>query len=863
MRKIVLVVLVTLFAGMAAGASAQSWEFLPNGTYDSRITRPQDFLRYDLGDRFTLHHQMIAYYTKLAQESDRVRYETYGETYEMRPLTYLIITSPENFARLKEIRERNLKLSDPRKLTDDREAQAIIADNPGIAWLGYNVHGSESCSSEAALLTAYQLAAGTDELTRELLKNLVIIIDPVLNPDGRDKYAANYNSVLDKNPNPLPVAMERSAGRGGRTNHYNVDLNRDWAFLTQRETRDRAVLYRRWMPQVYVDFHEMGSRSTYFFFPAASPVNANFPEQVKKWQRIFGEGNARAFDYYGWQYYTHEGFDLFYPGYGDSWPSFNGATGMTYEQGGGGSAGIILKRGENDYLTLRQRLWNHFTTSIATLKTASDNREARLKDFYEFFTTALEEGKNGDMKEVIIPPPRHPFTFNVMLENLLLQGIEVKKAGENFKAKNVHGYYGENLKEKEFPAGSFIISLRQPRKRLVKVLFEPDQALPDTFFYDLSAWAFPYATNTETYWAESALKIETVPVTERIAVHGAVNDAPAQYAYLLPLSGVESTLACYELMKNGVRGGIANRDFSIGGRDYTRGTAVFYVKNGGSEVPVHRLVREKAQKYGLTFYGVNTGISDKGIDLGSGRIAKFDTPKIAIINGTGAIRHLFDYRYDIDFVSVDASRLADLDLDDVNVVIVADNIGRTLSNENDINKFKQWIQNGGVYVGWGGGTSFALSKNAGLAKFKTVEAPEKDKETKEKEEEEQKRLTVEQRERSRKKLVSPGYFVKAHLDITHPLAYGMQERIPVLKFRMTAFELESSGGIVGTFDEQPRLSGYVYPDNLKKISGKGYLAQARLGRGKVILFSDNPTYREFLTGLEPLFLNAVLLMKSQ
>ncbi|MFC1728857.1 M14 family zinc carboxypeptidase [candidate division KSB1 bacterium] len=864
-RPVHIVMLSVIF--FISGAAAQSWEFYPDGTYDAGITRPQDFLGYDLGERFTFHHQMIAYYETIARESDRVQFHEYGQTYEQRPLTYLIITSPENFTRLDEIRENNLKLADPRMLASSEEAERIIQSNPSVAWLGYSVHGNEACSAEAALLTVYQLAAGTDRLTLDLLQNLVVIIDPVLNPDGRDFYAFNYSHVQDKTPNPLSIAMERSASRGGRTNHYNVDLNRDWVFLTQKETKARTRLYNQWLPQVAVDFHEMGANSTYFFFPAASPINLNYPEQVKTWQRKYGEGNAAAFDRYGWEYYTHEGFDMYYPGYGDSWPSLLGATGMTYEQGGGGSAGIVLKRGENDYLSLRDRLWHHFTASIATIKVSSDNREQRLRDFHDFFATAIDEGRNGPFQEIIMPPPRNPMVFNMMLVNLLDQGIEIGRAEEGFRGRNLHGYYEDDIADRNFPEGSYLIKLDQPRKRLIKILFEPEQTLPDTFFYDLSAWAFPYATNTETYWSETRSDVAITPVTGPAELKGAVVNDPAQYAYLLPPGGTESILATYELIQQEVKGGIANREITIGGRSYKRGTAVFFVRNSITEDDnsndVHVRVRNASEKYGVTFYGVNTGIADEGVDLGSRRITRFVKPKIGIVGGTGNIRHLFDHRYNIDFVSIDPQRLQGLDLEDVNVIIVTSNIGSQLGNESAMDGFKQWLRDGGVFVGWGGGVTFALSESAELAEFELAPEPEKDEEAKKQEEEEQKRYTVEERETSRKKFASPGYFTKVHLDTTHPLAYGVTETLPVLKFRTTAFELKAEGGIVGIFDKNPKLSGYAYPDNTARIADKGYLAHSSMNQGHVILFSDNPTYREFLTGIEPLFLNAVLLMLSQ
>ena len=317
----------------------------------------------------------------------------------------------------------------------------------------------------------------------------------------------------------------------------------------------------------------------------------------------------------------------------------------------------------------------------------------------------------------------------------------------------------------------------------------------------------------------------------------------------------------YELARKDVKGGIANREITIEERDYPRGTAVFYVGKNSNISNFHSLIRETAAKFGVDMYGVNTGYSEEGIDLGSGRISSLVKPKIAVV-GNGAIRHMFDYRYDIDFINISTNRLANLDIEDVNVIIVGSSLSSALNNETAINRFKQWIRDGGVYVGWGGGTSFALSEDVKLANFEMAARPERDEEEQEKEDEELKRLTVVERERRRKERASPGYFVKAQLDITHQLAYGMKKEIAVLKFGTTAFELPTGGGMVGIFDKNPKLSGYVYPENLERISDKGYVAYASMGRGHVILFSDNPTWREFLTGLEPLFLNAVLLMPS-
>lgn len=862
MKKIFLLAVVFVMT-LSTMANAQSWDFYPGGTYNNNITKPQDFLGYELGERFTFHHQIIAYLKKIAEESDRLEFHTYGQTYERRPLTYLIITSSANHSNLDKIRSDNLKLADPRT-TQSSEAENIIHNNKGIAWLGYGVHGNEACSAEAAMLTAYQLAAGTDPSTMNILNDLVTILDPLYNPDGRDRYVYSYNSKVDKNPSDFMLAAERSAGRDGRTNHYGFDLNRDWAFQTQIESKERIKLYKKWLPQVAVDFHEMGWNSSYFFFPAADPINEGFPQSVKDWGALYGKANANAFDRFGWEYFTHEGYDLLYPGFGDSWASFSGAIGMTYEQGGGGFASITLKRGEGDYVTLKDRLWHHFTSGMATLTTLRDNRERSLRDYYNYFTTALENGRSGLIRNIIIPPAQNPITMNIMIESLLGQGIEVKKASEAFKAKKSHGYFDSNVTEEDFEVGSYIIDLEQPLNRLVKVLFEPQQSFPDTFFYDVSAWAYPYATNIETYWTESNLDVSTTTLTQTDFLNGGVTNTSANYAYLLPLKGVESTLAVYDLIKEGLKGGIANRKFTLEGVEYPRGTAIFHKGRNKDVVDLAGKIRAAADKFGITIYGSDTGLSEDGIDLGSRRISKLVEPKIGVVGSIGTVRHMFDQRYNIDFVSIDASQISKLDVDDINVLIVRSNISSALDTDVKRKKLKDWVQAGGVYVGWGGGATYAMSKKGDLAaKLKLAKAVEKSKEDKETEDELLQSITVEDNERRRKQFTNPGWFARVNIDNTHPLGYGIKKEIAVLKFRSTAFELTKNPAMVGRFSENVVLSGYIHPDNSKRIENKGYLYSNKVGQGKVILFSDDPTWRNFLSGLEPILLNAVLLMVSQ
>ncbi|HEX2189807.1 MAG TPA: M14 family metallopeptidase, partial [Longimicrobiaceae bacterium] len=330
---------------------------------------PAEFLGYPMGRHFTPYAGVRDYARALADASPRVEYRPYGVTPERRELFQLVIATPENLARLDPILAANAELTRPE--TSAERARQLAASNPAVVYFSYGVHGNESSSSEAGMWTAWDLARGAPEVAGAL-DSLVVVIDPVANPDGRDRYVHWFTSVVGETPDPDPQSREhREPWPGGRFNHYLFDLNRDWSWGTQPETRARLATWNRWNPQVHVDFHEMSPNSSYFFFPASAPINPIYPDYVLRWGKRFGEANARAFDAQGWDYYTAEAFDLFYPGYGDSWPSLTGAIGMTYEQAGHGAAGLAFRREDGDTLTLHDRAAHHRAAGNATLRAAA------------------------------------------------------------------------------------------------------------------------------------------------------------------------------------------------------------------------------------------------------------------------------------------------------------------------------------------------------------------------------------------------------------------------------------------------------------------------------------------------------------
>ncbi|HEX5653344.1 MAG TPA: M14 metallopeptidase family protein, partial [Chitinophagaceae bacterium] len=509
----------------------------------AQVKSPEAFLGYKIGSRYTPHWKIVNYFNYVAAAiPSMVKLQTYGETNEGRPLMVAFVSSAENMGNLEQVRINNLRLAN---LARDRAA-AVEENAPAIVWLSYNVHGNETSSSEAALLTLYALVDPANAKTKEWLKNTVVAIDPCINPDGRDRYVNWFNSVVGKKPNPQAITREhREPWPGGRSNHYNFDLNRDWAWQTQVESQQRISIYSEWMPHIHVDYHEQGMNEPYYFAPAAQP----FHEVITPWQREFqttiGRNHAKYFDANGWLYFTKEVFDLYYPSYGDTWPTYNGAIGMTYEQGGGGAGGAAVINDEGDTLTLYDRAIHHFTTSISTIEISSLNASRLVKEFRKFFNEAVSTGIGEYKSYVIRNNAKDRERINALLGLLTKNGIQFGYASSG----TGRGYSYANGKEESFNLqNDIVITAVQPRSAMVKVLFEPRPKLVDSLTYDITAWSLPYAYGVQA-WASR----------ERINAQGMsqpafVPNTPADsYGYVIRWQGLQSVRTVGQLLQKGIR----------------------------------------------------------------------------------------------------------------------------------------------------------------------------------------------------------------------------------------------------------------------------------------------------------------------
>ncbi|MFQ6115652.1 MAG: M14 metallopeptidase family protein, partial [bacterium] len=511
--KTLYVYLFLCFFTLYTTVFSRDFEFYPGATYNSEIPTLKQIVGHAWGEKITSHQEMVHYLTALSEASPNIKFMEYGKTWEGRTLYYLIVTSESNMARLEEIKSGIQKLADPRKI-NRAEAERLIKTLPAITWLAYSVHGNEISSTDAALLTAYHLvAAQNDTLAETVLNNSIVIIDPLQNPDGRARFINYYQQTRGRWPDPDQQSAEHNEDwPGGRTNHYLFDMNRDWFAQTQIETRGRVKTYLEWYPQVFVDLHEMGSNSTYYFAPPAAPLNPEMPKSQVEWLKRFGQNNAKWFDQMQFDYFTREVFDSFYPGYGEGWPMLHGSIGMTYEQAS--SRGLVVKREDETTMHYRDTVQHHFISSLSTAQTTARERESVLRYFYEYRQSAIQEGAQETVKEYILVPGSDPNRTTKFVSILIDQGIEVKQARASFTNPKVRNYYEGKLKSKKFPVGTYVVSLAQPAKHLAKTLLAKQTPMDEMFIkeqlrrykkhlndqiYDITGWSLPLLFDIECY----------------------------------------------------------------------------------------------------------------------------------------------------------------------------------------------------------------------------------------------------------------------------------------------------------------------------------------------------------------------------
>ena len=514
--RFVSTLLLSLALAGSVFAQKKTIDMWPGAQYDPAVPTIKKVLGYEPGERIAPHAHLMKYFEALAAaQPNRVKLIEYTKSWEGRKLIIAVVGNEANIKRLPEIQAGMKKLADPRK-TSDADAQKLIGSLPALVMLAYNVHGNEISGSDAAMETAYHLlAAKGDKIVDSILANTLVMIDPTQNPDGRDRFVHNFEVAEGLEPIANPLAAEHAEPwPGGRTNHYMFDMNRDWFAMTQPETRGRIKTLLDWYPQVFVDLHEMGGDSTYYFAPEAVPYNPHITKSQKESLFLFGRNNAKWFDQFGFRYFTREVFDAFYPGYGASWPIYYGGIAMTYENAS--ARGLLWTKSDETTFSFAESVQKHFVASISTAEATANNRKLLLENFWNYRKTAIEEGKAEANKEYVLLR-KGDVTAADRLANLLAeQGIEVRKSRDSFAVNGTTA-----------PGGSYIISAAQPMKRMLRTLLDPDVKMEEDFLkeqerrrkkkqrdeiYDVTGWSLPLQYNVTQLISTNVLTVPGDPV---------------------------------------------------------------------------------------------------------------------------------------------------------------------------------------------------------------------------------------------------------------------------------------------------------------------------------------------------------------
>ena len=837
--------LLIFFFSLATLSYGQAQEsmnyFLPAGvSYNPEVPAPEEFFNQPMGKWHLTHDQVLNYMKAIAAISERAVIQEYARSYENRPLVHVIFTSEENHEQLEQLKKLHYNFSEPGQ-------NSRVENIPLVAALNYGVHGNESSATNSSVLTAYHLAAAEGTEIENLLKNTIILVDPCLNPDGFTRHSTWANMHQSKTDVTAGDSRQfHEVWPGGRTNHYWFDLNRDYLLLVHPESRGRVAKFYEWKPNIFTDHHEMGANSTFFFQPGVPGRNNPLtPEKNYELTAEIARYHAKALDKIGSHYFSEERFDDYYYGKGSSFPDVNGSIGILFEQAGYRGR---VRETTNGIRNFAFAIRNQFTVTLSTLQATADLKVELLRFQKSFYKEALEMAENDPVKAYVFGNEKDKVKTQLLLQFLNQHQIEVY---ENEKVLTAEG-------STFLPGYSFVVPTEQKQYRMLKTIFEEVSTFSDSTFYDVSTWTIPYSFDVPFARVEKRTNVTYSGEPAGYQhVKGTVSGSKNEVAWLFRWNEYTAPAALYRLQQAGLVTKVATKEFSItvNGKteNFSYGTILIPSKNQNLEAgEMKLLIDEIAEKTGIGFYGVESGLSEKGIDLGSDQFRRIEKPEILmLIGGTassgnaGEIWHLFDVRYGIPVTMTEGSNLRNVNLARYNTIILPGGSLRELDAGENL-KLKNWIVDGGRLISYN--NSWAKNNDISKVDFKEGTRPD----------------TIQQfsyadrgKERSRNSI--SGAIFNSEIDLSHPLCYGYhREFLPVFKTGTSvAKPLDDKYAQPVKFTAAPYLSGYVSDENLQRIKNAPVVTVEKSGKGRIISYHENMTFRGIWLGTNKLFSNAV------
>src|SRR5687768_3653177 len=871
---------------LATQAQAQEPALWPGAKYDPAIPTLKSVLGHDHGEVITPPEGVAQYLQALQKAAPtRSRLIEYARSWEGRPLWLFVIGSPERIARLDQLKADIQRFGDPRRISA-AEGDRLARELPVVGWLIHGVHGNEISSADAALVEAYHLLASQgDAGVDAVLRDALVLIDPMQNPDGRARFIATNSLGRAMNADPAPYSAEHDEPwPGGRTNHYLFDMNRDWFAQSQPETRGRIKIGLEFQPQITVDLHEQGGDNAYYFSPPAEAINPHVTKsQIAAWE-LLGRANAARFDERGWAYYIREVYDAFYPGYGDSWPTFQGSIGNTYEQAS--ARGLAFARSDGDTLTYRDGVMHHFNAAIVTAVTAAKNREMLMRNYLEYRRSAIAEGETGPIREYVIVPGQDASRADLLARNLATQGIEVRRAEEPIK-----------LASRTIPAGAYIVSNAQPTARMIRNLLDPKTEQSPEFIkrqeerrkmrlndqiYDITAWNLPMLFDVETVTSPSAISVKTTMVPAQYGAPFPARPLPvSKVGYLMPWGSAAVALSA-DAIRQGIRIRSVGGAFTHNGRRYPIGTA--FIRNSENPADLNARLGALIGKHGAELVPIDTTWVDDGTSLGSNDVAALKTPKILLAwdaptqsLSAGWTRYTLERRFGAAVTAVRTGSLGRANFNDYDVMVMpSGNFAGTI-NEALLNRIKDWLRSGGTLITVAEASRWATASNVGLLDTQTLlkdgrpDVPPPSGSTgssgsssstapKPSEPFDYDKAIQPDRERPASQ---PGAILRVNIDTNHWLSAGndAETQVMIEGNRVFAPLKLNNGRNVGVYAAKDKLiaSGLIWPDAQDILVQKAFLMHQPFGQGHVIAFAEEPNYRAFTEGTMLLFMNAVML----
>jgi murein tripeptide amidase MpaA len=797
-------------------------------TYDQSIPTPESVIGHQVGEWHITHDKLVYYMQALAKSSNRVSIENRGTTFEGRPLLLLTITSPENHKNLESIRQTHIAST---------ENNSVDTNNmPIVVYQGFSIHGNEPSGSNASMLAAYHLAAAQGDAINNLLENTVILFDPSLNPDGLQRFAYWANTNKSENLNPDSNDREYDeVWPGGRTNHYWFDMNRDWLPVQLPESRARIASFHKWLPNILTDHHEMGTNASFFFQPGIpSRTHPLTPKLNQELTKSIGNFHAKALDKIGSLYYTEESFDDFYYGKGSTYPDINGGIGILFEQA---SSRGHIQESDNGILTFPFTIRNQLTAALSTLEAAKNMRKEILQYQHDFYKNARNEGTKENGKAIVFGDEKDAAKTFHLAEILKRQHIDFHELKADFASNG-----------KRFKKGyAYIIPKNQKNTRMINAMFERRTTFQDSLFYDVSAWTFPLAFGLD--YEENISTSNAGAKVENLQMKTGTVSSKSNYAYLMEWHEYYTPKALNAILNAGLRAKVGMKQFSINGKDYDYGTILIPIQNQNkTATELFEFLQKISEESHVQIDAVKTGLT-QGIDLGSNQFRALKQPKVAMIVGdgispydAGEMWHLFDQRYDILLTKLDNNALSYTNLDRYNTIILPS--GRV--DGSATKKLKEWVEKGGTLIGYRSALNWLKNSEFIKVDFKKMEREAKD-------------ITFEQRSDYRGAQYIGGAIFEAHLDRSHPINFGYKSD-KIALFRNNTLFMNADKHSYNNpiqYSKKPLLSGYISKPNLDSLALTVPFKVKNLGRGNVVVFTDNTNFRAFWYGTNKLLMNAI------